>query len=83
MTKQSHTPTPIHVTVKSVYGVNQIYPVNDAAHHLAAIAGTKTISVSALAHARKIGLEVEFSGDVTGALTKSVEVDAATERMAS
>ena len=55
------------VVLKSVYGAPKLYPANDAAHALAAIAGTKTLEPRVLALAKK-GL---------GALVLTVENDAA------
>lgn len=48
----------VQIEVKSVYGVNKIYPVNTAAKALARIAGTKTLSVSDIQNAITLGLEV-------------------------
>ena len=48
----------IEVEVKSVYGVDKIYPVNGAAQALARIAGTKTLSAQNIKDACELGLEV-------------------------
>lgn len=48
----------VQVEVKSVYGVNKIYPANEAAKILARIAGTKTLSTADLKNANALGLEV-------------------------
>jgi hypothetical protein len=48
----------VQIEVKKVYGVDKIYPINDAAKALARIAGTKTLSVSDLQNASTLGLEV-------------------------
>jgi hypothetical protein len=48
----------IEIEVRSVYGNDLIYPVNDGAQALARIAGKKTLSVSDLQNASSIGLEV-------------------------
>lgn len=42
----------VMVILKSVYGAEKIYPANDAAHALASIAGTKTLSPAVLAKAK-------------------------------
>lgn len=48
----------VQIEVKKVYGVDKIYPINDAAKALARIAGTKTLSISNLQNASTLGLEV-------------------------
>jgi len=45
----------ILVVVKTVYGLRKIYPANDAAKAVAAIAGTKTLSVENLRCAKLLG----------------------------
>lgn len=51
-------PRPLMVTVKSVYGARKVYPNNDAAQLFAAIARTKTLSVTDLARARVLGFAI-------------------------
>jgi hypothetical protein len=46
------------VEVRNVYGRDTIYPANDNAERLAAIAGTKTLQPRHLELARGLGLEV-------------------------
>lgn len=47
------------VRVETKYGVERIYPVNPAAHALAQLAGTKTLSRANLALARDVlGFEI-------------------------
>lgn len=53
----------IEVFVRSVYGVQAIYPANAEARTLAEIAGTKTIKGSVLAKAQGLGLAVKFVAD--------------------
>lgn len=48
----------IQVEVRTVYGVDKIYPVNEAAQILASIAGTKTLSAQTIEYANALGLEV-------------------------
>lgn len=48
----------VEIEVRSVYGNNLIYPVNDAAKALARIAGKKTLSVENIKDACALGLEV-------------------------
>jgi len=48
----------IKVKVKDVYGKTTIYPANEAAETLAAIAGTKTLTPATLELAEKLGLLV-------------------------
>lgn len=48
----------IEIEVKNVYGVPKIYPVSEGAKILAAIAGTKTLSVEDIKNANKLGLTV-------------------------
>ena len=46
----------VEVESRTVYGNTLIYPCNAAAHVLARIAGTKTLSKGNLADARALGL---------------------------
>lgn len=48
----------IEIEVRSVYGKDSIYPVNDAARTLARIAGKKTLSAADIQNANALGLEV-------------------------
>lgn len=48
----------IEVEIKTVYGNQQIYPVNDAARAFAAIAGTKTLTAQAVQHIKTLGFSV-------------------------
>lgn len=48
----------IEIEVRSVYGKDTIYPVNEAAKTLARIAGKKTLSASDIQNANALGLEV-------------------------
>ena len=48
----------IEIEVRSVYGKDTIYPVNDAAKTLARITGKKTLSASDIQNANALGLEV-------------------------
>jgi hypothetical protein len=54
----------IVVRVETVYGNKTIYPVNDQAKRLAALAGTKTLTESTLRHAEAMGFKI-----VEGAVT--------------
>lgn len=49
----------IQVEVKTVYGVDKIYPANQAAEILAKIAGTKTLNNTDCALAAALGFTVE------------------------
>ena len=49
----------IEVEVRSVFGNDLIYPVNDNAFTLARIAGTKTLSASNLKNAIDLGLNIK------------------------
>jgi len=54
----------IAVILKSVYGAPKLYPANDAAHALAAIAGTKTLEPRVLVLAKeKLGAVVVALND--------------------
>jgi|CXWL01.1.fsa_nt_gi hypothetical protein len=55
----------IEVIAKSVYGETKFYPANYAAEKLAAIAGTKTLTASALLNAKAMGCDVVIDGDKT------------------
>jgi hypothetical protein len=53
----------IQVTAKSVYGETKFYPANLTAAKLAAIAGTKTLTISALMLASEMGCQIVVDGD--------------------
>lgn len=46
------------VKIKSVYGVDKIYPVNDAAKIIAEIAGTTTLTEQAIKLAKQLGYAI-------------------------
>lgn len=48
----------LEVTVKSVYGIDKIYPANETAQLFAEIAGTKTLSTNVIAHAEALGFAI-------------------------
>ena len=48
----------IEIEVRTVYGNDLIYPVNEAAKVLANLAGKKTLSAANIRDACKLGLEV-------------------------
>lgn len=50
----------VQIQIKTVYGNVTYYPVNDAAKRFAAIAGTKTLSVSTIKNIKALGFEVEY-----------------------
>ena len=49
----------LQVQVRNVYGKPVVYPANEAAELIAAIAGTKTISTENLAYARRLGFDIK------------------------
>lgn len=49
----------IEIVVRDVYGVPTVYPVNEQAKRLAAIAGTKTLTQAALQHAEAMGFLIQ------------------------
>jgi hypothetical protein len=46
------------VKIKTVYGVDKIYPVNEAAKFIAEIAGTVTLTAAAIKAAKKAGYTI-------------------------
>ena len=48
----------VTVQIKSIYGVRQAYPVNEAAKIFAAIAGTKTLTAQDLRRIQSLGFEI-------------------------
>ena len=50
----------ITVQIKSVYGNETIYPVCAKAHALANLAGTKTLTPSAIAQIKALGFDVQI-----------------------
>lgn len=55
----------IEIAAKSIYGQTKFYPANYAAEKLAQIAGTKTLTATALLNAAAMGCEVVLNGDKT------------------
>ena len=51
--------TKLEVTVQSVYGKDKVYPHNDQAKLLAALAGTEQLTPRALHLAQALGFEIE------------------------
>ncbi len=66
----------IEVEVKNVYGNELIYPVNDGAKILAAIAGKKTLSPEDLKNANKLGCGIFMVKKVPDALAGLCEAGA-------
>ena len=59
-------PTPIgtvELLVKDQYGRRAYHPPNAAAEHLAAIAGTKTLTLHAINHVLALGFTVTYVRD--------------------
>jgi len=50
----------IQITIKSVYGRETIYPVNDQAKCLAAMVGTKTLTQQTIRDAMEMGFRIEY-----------------------
>jgi excinuclease UvrABC helicase subunit UvrB len=48
------------VDVKNVYGNEVVYPANNTAELLAAIAGTKTLTARTLRYAEEMGFEIKM-----------------------
>jgi hypothetical protein len=55
----------IQIELRSIYGVNKAYPVDFYAECLAAIAGTKTLTVNTLINALRMCYDVEIVGHGT------------------
>jgi hypothetical protein len=62
----------ITVEVRSVYGRDTIYPVDDAARAFASIAGTTTITPEALRHIRSLGYAVQCGSQRIPALLEGL-----------
>jgi hypothetical protein len=61
---EDHTPRPIvAVHVRDQYGSKAYHPANETARTLAAIAGTKTLTLATLKHALALGFDVEYVHD--------------------
>jgi hypothetical protein len=52
--------TIIAVTLKDVYGQTKAYPANDQASRLAALVGTKTLTVETLRQAQAMGFALTY-----------------------
>ena len=50
----------VELLVKDQYGRQTYHPVNAAAHHFAAIAGTKTLTLQAIRYVLALGFEVTY-----------------------
>lgn len=51
----------LEILIKSVYGNEMYYPLNDAAHSLAKLTGKKTFSIADLKVAyNELGFELDF-----------------------
>jgi len=48
----------ITVTIKTVYGVETVYPVCNDAHTFARIAGTKTLTLETISNVKRLGYSV-------------------------
>jgi len=48
----------IKVRTRAAYGKVLLDPANSAAHHLAAIAGLKTLTIEVLSHALRMGCQI-------------------------
>jgi hypothetical protein len=51
----------VKLLVKDQYGRTVFHPDNVAAHHLAAIAGTKTLTPDAIKHIKALGFDVVYT----------------------
>jgi hypothetical protein len=48
----------LEVTIKKIWGNRVIYPANEAAHHFARVARTKTLTPQTLRQAQLMGYEI-------------------------
>jgi hypothetical protein len=71
----------ISVQARAVYGGHLLYPANDAAKHLAAIAGTKTLSQRALAQATLMGATISIQADTATASGMAEHIDTIAARI--
>lgn len=55
----------ITVKVKSIYGVDKIYPVDDDSRTFARLAGTTTLTDEAIRHIKALGYTVKVQQEVT------------------
>lgn len=55
----------VELLVKDQYGRKAYHPHSKAAHHLAAIAGTKTLTMHAIKHAMALGFTILYTHDHT------------------
>lgn len=52
--------TTVELLVKDQYGRTVYHPHNEPARHIAAIAGTKTLTMQAIKHAMALGFTVSY-----------------------
>lgn len=53
--------TTVELLVKDQYGRTVYHPYNEAARHIAAIAGTKTLTMQAIKHAMALGFTILYT----------------------
>ena len=53
----------IQVKIKTVYGVQHIYPICEKAKTFAAMVGQKTLTTNDVEHIKKLGFTVEVVSD--------------------
>lgn len=53
----------VQLRVANNYGNQTLYPINEAAHLFAQIAGTKTLTIPTIKHIMALGYTVEYHHD--------------------
>lgn len=51
----------VELLVRDQYGRKAYHPISQAAHHFAAIAGTKTLTMETIKHAMELGFTVLYT----------------------
>jgi hypothetical protein len=69
--------TIIEVTARSVYGSVLLYPANEQATRLAALTGTKTLTMTTLRLAQSMGFSVVVTSDADTKLAARVTAELA------
>lgn len=58
----------VQITLRTVYGREYIYPVNDSAKTFSQLCGGKTLALSHIDLIKKLGFEIEVVSDTTNSM---------------
>ena len=64
----------IHIEIRTVYGIDTVYPVCETARKLARLAGTKSLTREALLVISDLGYDIEVIDSKAAKLFKSLAI---------